>query len=221
MNFGEKLAELRTSKGWRQEDLAVRLYVTKQAVSKWETDRSFPEVTLIPKIADLLGTSVNELLVEKEMQNNDGKFSKTNEVIAEKANTLAYLFGLAICAFLLIIYFVLTPKINGTGILHIVLVSTMVAVLLFVMIKNILTPPVVIVFNGNELEIYNKANEIRKVQFDEINSVLTSYRSGGYAGKLIINLKSEESIVYHSIKKPAIVKGKIDALKNFLSNTDN
>lgn len=61
-SFGKKFAELRKEKGYTQEDIALKLNVSAQAVSKWENDISFPDITLLLDISNLLGVSVDELL---------------------------------------------------------------------------------------------------------------------------------------------------------------
>ena len=45
-----------------REVLAEKLNVTSQAVSKWETDNSYPDITILVKLADIFGCSVDELL---------------------------------------------------------------------------------------------------------------------------------------------------------------
>ena len=52
--IGNKIKELRRSKGMSQKDIADKLGVTSQAVSKWENDGSLPEMTMLPDIASLL-----------------------------------------------------------------------------------------------------------------------------------------------------------------------
>ncbi len=53
-------------------DLANKLFVTKQAISKWENDKSLPDVSLYPVIADMLNVSVDELMgIEKKEQSNN------------------------------------------------------------------------------------------------------------------------------------------------------
>ena len=66
--FGAFLAVLRKEKGLTQRALAERLYVSDKAVSKWERNASLPEVTLLPALARLLGTDLNDLLAfQQEM----------------------------------------------------------------------------------------------------------------------------------------------------------
>lgn len=59
--MGTKIAELRRSHGFTQEDLAERLGVSAQAVSKWETGAGFPDITTLPVLADIFNISVDEL----------------------------------------------------------------------------------------------------------------------------------------------------------------
>jgi len=60
--LGKKIAELRREKGITQEEMAERLGVSPQAVSKWENDTCCPDIMLLPKIAEMVGITVDELL---------------------------------------------------------------------------------------------------------------------------------------------------------------
>lgn len=60
--IGTRIGERRRAKGMKQEELAEKLGVSAQAVSKWENDVSCPDITLLPKLAKLLNVSVDELL---------------------------------------------------------------------------------------------------------------------------------------------------------------
>ena len=53
----------RTEQGLSQQELAKLLHVTREAVSKWENGRGFPDVSLLQKLAETLGVSVSELLL--------------------------------------------------------------------------------------------------------------------------------------------------------------
>jgi transcriptional regulator with XRE-family HTH domain len=59
---GGFISALRRESGMTQQDLANRLNVTNKAVSKWETGEGYPEITMLPALADALGVSVDELL---------------------------------------------------------------------------------------------------------------------------------------------------------------
>lgn len=54
-SLGKHVAALRREKGWTQEQLAERMEVSPQAVSKWENDQSCPDTALLPKLAETLG----------------------------------------------------------------------------------------------------------------------------------------------------------------------
>ena len=60
--FGATISSLRKEKGMTQFELAWQMGVTDKAVSKWERNLSFPDVASLPKLAEVLGTSVDELL---------------------------------------------------------------------------------------------------------------------------------------------------------------
>ena len=60
--IGQNIAELRKKKGLTQEELAEKMCVTAQAVSKWERDASYPDVTVLSALAQALGVSVAAIL---------------------------------------------------------------------------------------------------------------------------------------------------------------
>jgi len=187
-------------------------------VSKWETGRSFPEVTLIPKLAALLGTTVNDLLVETKEQKNEKKSPEfKKEILAERTGLIIDFFLLTICVIMIALYIFL-PKSNLEKILGLIAIIMCVSVSIFSLIKDIRTPKIVICFNGKELEIYSKTKEIRYIKFNQIDNVWTSSFGESYAGRFKIFLKNGEELLFYSIKRPSVVKGKIDALKNYLEN---
>lgn len=60
--MGEIISTLRKEKGMTQKELADHLGLTDKAVSKWERNLSCPDINTLPKLADILDTSVEELL---------------------------------------------------------------------------------------------------------------------------------------------------------------
>ena len=65
MTIGKRIALLRKEKGLTQEELGTHMGVSPQAVSKWENDQTCPDISALPKLARLLGVSVDELLEGK------------------------------------------------------------------------------------------------------------------------------------------------------------
>ena len=67
MEFHEKLQELRRRKGLTQEDVAEVLFVSRAAVSKWESGRGYPNIDSLKAIARFYGVSIDELLSGEEL----------------------------------------------------------------------------------------------------------------------------------------------------------
>ena len=99
MEFNEKLQELRKNRGLTQEELAEALYVSRTAVSKWESGRGYPSIDSLKEISSYFSVSLDELLSAEKVL-----------TIAEKENRsnirriCGLLFGIAdLFSFLLII----------------------------------------------------------------------------------------------------------------------
>ena len=67
MEFHEKLKELRQQRGLTQEELAKALYVSRTAISKWESGRGYPNIDSIKAIAKFFSISLDELLSSREV----------------------------------------------------------------------------------------------------------------------------------------------------------
>ena len=61
MALAENIKALRKKKGMTQEELAENLHISAQAVSKWETGQSCPDVEMLPKLAIIFDTSLDKL----------------------------------------------------------------------------------------------------------------------------------------------------------------
>lgn len=64
--IGNRIAKYRKAKPMTQEELANHLGVSSQAVSKWETDTSCPDISILPQLCKLLGITADELLTGKK-----------------------------------------------------------------------------------------------------------------------------------------------------------
>lgn len=87
--FGENLKTLRKQKGFSQEELATRLHVVRQTISKWEKNLSVPDADTLIRLAEVLEVSVSELLgakIENENAASDvaEQLSRINEQLAIK-----------------------------------------------------------------------------------------------------------------------------------------
>ena len=88
MNLADKIIEERKKNGWSQEELASKLGVSRQAVSKWESSGSIPDLQRILQMSELFGVTTDYLLkdeIEEERQNEYVE-TKTIKVSMEEAN---------------------------------------------------------------------------------------------------------------------------------------
>jgi transcriptional regulator with XRE-family HTH domain len=67
MEFSKKLQELRKQKGLTQEELAQKLYVSRTAISKWESGRGYPSIDSLKEIAKFFCVTVDQLLSGEEV----------------------------------------------------------------------------------------------------------------------------------------------------------
>ena len=67
MEFNEKLQELRKKRGLTQEELAEILYVSRTAISKWESGRGYPSIASIKEISKFFSVTIDELLSSDEI----------------------------------------------------------------------------------------------------------------------------------------------------------
>ncbi len=99
MEFHEKLQELRKSRGLTQEELAECLFVSRTAISKWESGRGYPSIDSLKEIANYFSVSIDELLSSEKMLSLAEKENKAN-----LRSMCDLLFGLLdVCSFILII----------------------------------------------------------------------------------------------------------------------
>jgi len=78
MEFKTKLQELRKHKGLTQDELAVKLYVSRAAISKWESGRGYPSIDSLKAISDFFSVSLDELLSGEEVLEIAENTSKIN-----------------------------------------------------------------------------------------------------------------------------------------------
>ena len=67
MEFNEKLQELRKSRGLTQEELAEALFVSRTAVSKWESGRGYPSIDSLKEISKYFSVTIDELLTGEKL----------------------------------------------------------------------------------------------------------------------------------------------------------
>ena len=78
MEFHEKLQELRKSRGLTQEELAEELYVSRTAISKWESGRGYPSIDSLKEISNYFSVTIDELLSSEKLLSIAEKENKAN-----------------------------------------------------------------------------------------------------------------------------------------------
>ena len=78
MEFNEKLKELRSSRGLTQEELAEALFVSRTAISKWESGRGYPGIDSLREISDFFSVTIDELLSGEKLVSIAEKENKSN-----------------------------------------------------------------------------------------------------------------------------------------------
>lgn len=98
MDLGEKLFKLRKEKNLSQEEVAEKLNVTRQSVSKWETNQSTPDFDKIVPLCELYGVSSDYLLTGKEanIEKNNYQEKNVNKIKAMHICTSVFLYFIAV-----------------------------------------------------------------------------------------------------------------------------
>ena len=99
MEFHEKLQELRKTKGLTQEELAEVLYVSRTAISKWESGRGMPNIESLKAIAKFFGITVDVLLSSEEALG-----IAEDEYKRREAHIRNLIFGLLDCGMTLLLF---------------------------------------------------------------------------------------------------------------------
>ena len=122
--FHENLKTMRKAKGYTQEELAIKLNVVRQTVSKWEKELSVPDADVLSRIADVLDTDVSTLLGEEIIEETDKnavaqQLAKINEQLAIKNRRSKIVWKVIVVILCIIVIFyilaivvfsVITPK---------------------------------------------------------------------------------------------------------------
>ena len=96
MEFNEKLQELRKTKGMTQEELAQALYVSRTAISKWESGRGYPSIDSLKEISKFFSVTIDELICSEEIMAaaKDDKASSLHKLITLICSLLDVFVGL-------------------------------------------------------------------------------------------------------------------------------
>lgn len=165
MNLGEKLLKLRKLKGLSQEEAADKLNVTRQTISKWETNQSTPDFDKLIPICKLYEIGAEELLTgnKKEIKN------EKKEDILDKTNKRKYALGISLGVF---IYFISVVWIMIT--IPVMELNPIVSSAVFLIICGLATFVIVyssMVYKKKEVKYESKEEKLEK-NINEILSIL-------------------------------------------------
>ena len=157
MEFNEKLQELRKNRGLTQEELAERLFVSRAAVSKWESGRGYPNIESLKELAKFFSVTVDELLSGEKLLSIAEREKK-----ADVRKICDLLFGFADLLSLLLVILPLYPNtvngfvysVNLFGVLDVSTVSKAVYAVMFAAL--ILSGLVKLIFTRMNAEKPNK-----------------------------------------------------------------
>lgn len=123
MDFGEQIKTVRTDNGLTQEQMALRLHVSRQAVSNWENNKNLPDIGLLIDISKTFNVSLDKLITGDEKMNNMTQklIKDTSETRRAKFNAVCVCVGFALLllgAALLGIKAASVEYVDAQGVLH-------------------------------------------------------------------------------------------------------
>ena len=118
--LNENIRTIRKNKGFTQEELAVRLHVTRQTISKWEKGLSVPDAALLADMAEVFEMPVSELLGEKPVESHDQdavieQLSRINEQMAVRNRRATRMIRLTVGILLVILIVAATVAVMKTA----------------------------------------------------------------------------------------------------------
>ncbi len=201
MEFNEKLQELRKNKELTQEELAESLYVSRTAVSKWESGRGYPNIESLKEISKFFSVSIDELLSGEKLLFIAEKENKTNiKSICE------LLLGAVDLFYVLLIFLPLYPDVNGfiysVSLLNYTEISSFNKTIYWVMfLALILTGLIKIVFTKTRIETANKVVTVVSVVLNILIILLFAITREVYALILVfLFLIIKGLLIFKSIK---------------------
>lgn len=139
MNLGEKIYKLRTDRNLSQGDLAEKLEVSRQSVSKWENGAATPDLDKIIKLSEVFGITIDELVKNEEASVSAFEEPKSTTVTIKKENNFPprKIIGTVLLSLSLLITVILLAA--GGGISGLVLSSPLIlcGIICFIFKKNI------------------------------------------------------------------------------------
>ena len=191
MEFNEKLKALRKSRGLTQQQLADKLFVSRTAVSKWESGRGYPNIESLKQIAELFSVSVDELVSANEAI----ELAEHNEKRGKK-HFCDLVFGIADTFALLFLFLPLFAEKGGEIIRSVSLLelfgatSNLNALYMLFVIALVIVGAVTLALQNSELSIWLKSKRIISISLGVAALLLFTVTLNPYAAVFAFSLLS-------------------------------
>ena len=188
MNLAEKIVELRKQNNWSQEELAERLDVSRQSVSKWEGGVSAPELEKLVRLSEIFGVSVDSLLKDDTEPLTAESSERPRRVSREEAESFMELtqrtgkriaLGVSLC--------IVSPLLLILSQRELGILPAALGISLGVLIIMVAAAVILIVSGGIKLEKYEYI-ETENLQLDEKTAALVRERKASKESSLIRTL---------------------------------
>ncbi len=108
MTLGERIAAQRSKRGLSQSDLGEQLDVSRQSVSKWETDASVPELDKLTKMCEIFGLTMDQLVRGIEPEKSSGEQPQAKSDPVRQGVTIRQIVGITLLAFGALVFLLVT-----------------------------------------------------------------------------------------------------------------
>ncbi len=183
MEFNEKLQMLRADKNMTQEELAKELYVSRTAVSKWESGRGYPNIESLKSIAKFFNITIDELICSEEViALAEHNISNSNK------NHTALVCGILDCLNALLLFLPLfgeshTGKVLSVSVFGLTGVSTWLkTVFIIVIALSVLNGFFAVIINNFDKPLWNRHRLITGLALSMAGTVLFMLTRQPYAG---------------------------------------
>ena len=183
MEFNEKLQMLRADKNMTQEELAKELYVSRTAVSKWESGRGYPNIESLKAIAKFFNITIDELICSEEViALAEHNISNSNK------NHTALVCGILDCLNALLLFLPLfgeshTGKVLSVSVFGLTGVSTWLkTVFIIVIALSVLNGFFAVIINNFDKSLWNRHRLITGLALSMAGTVLFMLTRQPYAG---------------------------------------
>lgn len=204
--IGKFISKLRKEKNMTQEELAEKLGVSSKSISRWETGRNMPDLSLLKLLCEILGVSINELLSGERIKKNEFKKMLKKENNAFKKYLIYEVIFLVLLAVVVIPNIILT--INNKIPLNITIINSILIVIIAI--------PFMIIDIKNDLEIK------KMYQFYIKENIIPEYKEKTKILNIVLILSIVILVINVCITIPNIHQGEdLSKIENTLIITSN